>query len=59
MASRFLILGYGLCIGWLVLNFAVADGVWAQSEWQYGAMFGLPPLVILIIVRWLSVGRVP
>lgn len=59
MANRFVLVLYGLCIGWLALNFAVADGVWSAFEWQYAAMFGLPPLVILALVRWLAVGRLP
>jgi hypothetical protein len=59
MASRFLIVLYGLCVAWLALNFAVAGGVWSQFEMQMAAIFGLPPLIILGLVRWLAVGRLP
>lgn len=62
MLNRLVGVLYALAIGWLVLMWWVFGGV---SDTQYQGttllfgilLFGLPPLVLLILIRFVTAGR--
>ena len=58
MLNRFVAVLYALAIGWLVLMWFAAGGASDNEQYKLtGLMLGLPPLVLLALIRFVTAGR--
>lgn len=59
MLNRFVIVAYGLTLGWAVFAWIVADRITAAPDSQLFifALLGLPPIAVVAMIRFVTAGR--